>query len=364
MIINKHFTRELGNVLIGITGLLLVIFIGQSSIKYFKYALNGIFPISYLIDMLYLEIPYLLSLLLPLANYLGIVVVVSRMYADNEIITWLASGVTRRRLLFLVLRFSLYVATLVAIISIWLAPGNNRELHNLRSTAKADVLSSFIIPGQFASFDGGHRVVYTTQLQNNIGQDLFLLGSSKNNKIGVGSFGLITAKTALISSQENGSQQILLQDGYRYSRDSNTQELQKIKFTSYTTDLPDTYRQNRLKENAMPFKQLLDNTGDSNAKAAELHWRLAHPLSVLILSLIAFAISKIPPRAGKFTNIIPAILIYILYYNLLFFGRNSLRQGTIIEFFGLWWVHMALLIVGIIIYNKSFLIKKIRRPSN
>lgn len=81
--------------------------------------------------------------------------------------------------------------------------------------------------------------------------------------------------------------------------------------------------------------------------AAELHWRMAMPVSVLVLALLAFPLSRVNPRRGKFTQLLPAILIYIIYGNLLFLGKAWIFKGTINFNLGLWWVHGMMLLIAL-----------------
>ena len=88
--------------------------------------------------------------------------------------------------------------------------------------------------------------------------------------------------------------------------------------------------------------------------AAELHWRMAMPVSVIVLALLALPMSKVNPRRGKFGQLLPAILLYIVYGNLLFLGRNWVRKGVIGFDIGMWWVHgiMLFIAIGLLIYRR------------
>ena len=63
------------------------------------------------------------------------------------------------------------------------------------------------------------------------------------------------------------------------------------------------------------------------AAAAELQWRFALPISVLMLALLAIPLSHVRPRQGRYSHILPAILIYIVYMNLLFIARNWVERN-------------------------------------
>jgi len=82
---------------------------------------------------------------------------------------------------------------------------------------------------------------------------------------------------------------------------------------------------------------------------AELNMRFALPLSVLILALIAVPLSRVETRKLKYMHLLPALLIYIVYMNLLLVGRAWLKQGKIAPGMGLWWVHGLFFVVGLIL---------------
>lgn len=83
------------------------------------------------------------------------------------------------------------------------------------------------------------------------------------------------------------------------------------------------------------------------AKAAELQWRFSVPIMVFALTLIAVPLSRINPRSGKFAKLLPAIIIYIVYANLLFIARDAMVSGKMPQWLGLWWVHLCIIAFGL-----------------
>ena len=55
------------------------------------------------------------------------------------------------------------------------------------------------------------------------------------------------------------------------------------------------------------------------------------------------------PRYGKFTQLLPAILIYATYADLIFLTRAWIRLGRITPDLGMWWVHGFALLLAIIL---------------
>ena len=90
-------------------------------------------------------------------------------------------------------------------------------------------------------------------------------------------------------------------------------------------------------------------------QVAELHWRVALPLAVLIMALLAIPLSFVNPRSGRSWNLILAILIYVLYNNLLSIFQAWTAQGRIPMWVGLWPVHGAMIaILALLFYRQLF----------
>ena len=79
---------------------------------------------------------------------------------------------------------------------------------------------------------------------------------------------------------------------------------------------------------------------------AELQWRIAIPLSLPFLVLIAVPLSAVDPRQGRFGRMLPALLLYLGYFLLLLASRRVMEDGKLPSYIGLWWVHVVMLLVG------------------
>ncbi len=68
---------------------------------------------------------------------------------------------------------------------------------------------------------------------------------------------------------------------------------------------------------------------------------------VPIVALIAVPLSKVNPRLGRFTPLVPGLILCFLYVILLSASRSALEKGQIPVQVGLWWVHPLFLMIGI-----------------
>ena len=74
--------------------------------------------------------------------------------------------------------------------------------------------------------------------------------------------------------------------------------------------------------------------------------RLARPVTVLVLTLIAVPLARFRPATNRFLPLWMGVLVFTLYFNLLATGQLWLEQGHLPDWLGLWWVHG--LMVGLI----------------
>ena len=86
--------------------------------------------------------------------------------------------------------------------------------------------------------------------------------------------------------------------------------------------------------------------GTCRLSLEELESRLAAPLSVLVLALLAVPLSHIQPGQGRYGKLVLGILAYLAYANLVSLGATWIGKGKMPMMLGLWWVHGLVLLVA------------------
>ena len=95
------------------------------------------------------------------------------------------------------------------------------------------------------------------------------------------------------------------------------------------------------------------------AAQAELAWRLSVPVSVLVLALLAVVLSRQNPREARYGRLLIAILVYLLYANVLALVRAGIVQGHVPAWLGLWWVHALAAAIGAWIVWRQYHVGKL-----
>ena len=150
---------------------------------------------------------------------------------------------------------------------------------------------------------------------------------------------------------ETGNRYLVLKNGHRYQGLAGHSDYQIVSFAGLRQRLEDGPRNRRFGIEAQPTQALIDR-GDPEAMA-ELHFRLALPLVVLLGSLLAIGVGQTKPRQGRFARVLPGIGVFVLYYAALVFNRDALSDGKLPMYLGMWLVHLAFGISGVVVLYRS-----------
>jgi lipopolysaccharide export system permease protein len=321
-----------------------------SLVKILAKAAAGSFPVKFIFTMLGLQTVEILSLMLPLAFYIGLLITLGRWYQDNEMTVLAACGVGLKQLLRPVLLIAAGFAVVVALLAFYLAPVATRLVAQIKQDESSRYEAAAITPGVFNEIQSGDRArqggVYYVE---NIGpgaemQKVFV--ATRN----LGRQGVLVAKTGRdVTDAATGDRFLVLANGVRYDGTPGQGDYRMIVFERYSIriELPAPVLRHT-PHHAMSTRQLLAEPG--SAAIAELHWRLSKPVALLTLTLFALVFSYTQPRRGRYTSLFVAIVAYFLYSNLLGVADAMLKRGRVPAELGLWWVHAAFLAIGVYLF--------------
>ena len=109
---------------------------------------------------------------------------------------------------------------------------------------------------------------------------------------------------------------------------------------------------------AAPTATLYSST---NPRAqAKLQWRIALPLMCLVLAIVALPLARLKPRQGRYARVWVALVLYVVYLNLLSAGEAWLGHGRIPSYLGLWWVHGVIILLAVAISRAPALANRVR----
>lgn len=342
MIITRYLTREVINAMMAVTGVLLLTFLCQQVVRYLNYAAMGKVPTNVLLQLISYEVPYLLALLLPLGFYIGIILAYGRLYSDNEMAILHMNGYGPKRVTKLSINIAFGVAAFVLFLMLWINPWISLRQQQIRQGEGATLnLIQTLIPGRFNP--DGSRVVYAESMSHDHerANSIFTAQEKYNAEnpdhpswnVVVGEEGYQTQE------KESGSNFFVITNGYRYEGVPGQADFKVIQFKKYAVRiLQNIANPLHVEAETLSTSQLWD-TYNEPKRAAELQWRFSMSISVILLGLLGVYFSMVRPRKSRYATLLPAILVYVVYINLLFIARHWVEQKSIPISLGMWWVH-------------------------
>ena len=362
MKIFNYLCKEVSLTMIAVSAILVFIFLCNMFVHYLDYVATGKYAAAVLFRLIFLQVPILFSLLLPLGLFLGILAAYGRLYAESELTVMHACGFSFKQLFCDTMILALIVMLVVGALVIVFNPALYDARDRLMEEAQSSTVLDTIMPGQFLSSMNGDAVFYIESLSRDRHKmnHVFMAQSEKPSENSAGknsaeaqqhdNWVIVSARRAhQIVDHQTGDQFIEAQDGYRYQGIPGQRNFQVMRFNTYAKRIGTLERPfvNERGVEAMSTLDLLKTAFHDHEAMAEIQWRISMPLSVLILAILALPLSRVNPRAGRFAKFLPAILIYILYANMMFVTRNWLEDGHIPAWLGLFWVHALVLLLGI-----------------
>lgn len=350
MILRRYLCKELIQNFLATTLVLLLIVMSNKLVSLIAKAAMGEFAANALFQMMWLQLPELLAIILPIAFFLAVLLCFGKLFVDLEIPVMLACGVSWRFLTMTVVYLSIPIALISATLSLYVSPLCYQYRDLLLQEEGPMLLLKTVVPGRFHAFMHDRWIFYVADVNSDRSElrDIFIAEQpalALENK----DWSVLTARSgkALLDS-ESGNTYVHLFQGKRYQGKPGENEYSVIAFESYQRLIEETIPQRGLYyHRSMPTTMLFSNPMPSNV--AELQWRLSIPITTFVLGLLAVPLSRVTPRKGRFSKLFVGILSAIIYFNLLTMAKRWVEAKVLPVSVGVWSVHILFIIFAFIL---------------
>ncbi|MBW8077267.1 MAG: LPS export ABC transporter permease LptF [Gallionella sp.] len=355
-IFQRALVREFANNGLLLFSVLLGIIVISQLIRFLGEAVSGRLAVEGVLAMLGFSAMNYLPVLLSISLFLSILLTLSRSYRDSEMVVWFGSGIGLTRWIRPVLVYALPVVSLIALLSLLLSPWALHKAdeykHGLES--RDDVTAA--TPGTFRESKQADRVYFV---------DNAVLGSNRVGNIFVqseqnGKLGTMMAKQGLQETKPNGDRFLVLLKGTRYEGTPGQRDYRVVEFDRYAVRI-----------DSVPPKQMLPSLNSMSTLAlwndpnpwnlSQLEWRIGLPISAVILALLAIPLSYVNPRAGRSLNLVMALVLYMVYTNMISVTNSWVGMGKISPALGLWGIHSVMLAMVIMLFYWRMSLFSMRR---
>ena len=243
-------------------------------------------------------------------------------------------------------RFVSVVLFILLLFIVWLTPMAGHHLKKLRLNAKEDFSISSVPVRDFYEFDQQRRILYVNELDAEKKTARGILIHTRKEEQSSISF----AEVAYLQSKD-GYSYVHMSQGNNYSYIPKQADYKITEFDTYAIRLEqnDNIEIDAIKASAMYFSDLWNS--NQPAHLAERHWRYGTLLSCILLALFAVLVNQPTNSAKGVLQLILTLATYLSYSNLLIIGTSLLKRETIPVWLGLWWVHLLMAILLLIMYR-------------
>ncbi len=353
-ILDRYLWREFSLYLLAVTSILWLIFVATRFARYLAQAAVGNLPSDVIFTLLGYSSLGAFSLLLPMSTFFAVMLALGRMNADSELTVIASCGVANTRLIRNVLVFSGTTAVIVGLLAFTWVPDALSNRYELEQRARLSADTTGLIAGTFKESRNGEWTFYSQNMSDDkiSMENIFIKIDRKNHRPII----FRAERGRFDIEPSTGDKYLVLEDGYRYEGQAGDLDFTIINYASHNI-LIEKAKQQQIKESqkALPSSLLWQRGRISDF--AELQWRAASVIMTVILSLIAIILAKVAPRQGRYAGFFPAILIYIIYSNLLGVSKAWITKGLIAPWIGAIWVHLLMILVLLVLANWSKLVR-------
>ena len=359
MIIQRYLFREIMVNFLGTLFILLLIILGNTFVRLLSDVSGGSLPVDALGKLVFLQSIGGIIKLVPIALLIGMMLAFGRLYRDHEMSALHASGVGPKDFYKGVFLFVFPLTLLIAGFVLFIIPTIEQTSDDIKNEIKQRPEAAGIPVGEFMHANAGNKKI--TLFVEDIDKDKVVMKrffmhldekvenkSSKEAKhtLKINNEKIISAGKALLYiDPESGARIFKVEDGSSYDNNRLTGEFTIFNFREHGIHIPALKISNSKALETESFSSLLKN--DDKESQAEVHWRLALIIQAPVMALLAFPLSFTTPREGRFGKLGIGILLYAVYANLIITGQSLIEDGKIPNWLGLWWVHIAFILLSI-----------------
>ena len=345
MIIIRYLVRETLKSQLAILFILLLIFFCQKLVRILGAAVDGDIPTNLVLSLLGLGIPEMAQLILPLSLFLGLLMTLGKLYTESEITVMHACGLSKAVLIKAAMILALFTGAVAAVNVMWAGPWSSRHQDEVLAEAKANPGMAALAQGQFQQASDGNAVMFIESVNGNRFHDVFLaqLRPKGNARPSV-----VVADSGELSQQKDGSQVVTLNKGTRFEGTAMLRDFRITDFNNYQAIIGHQAVSADPDDTEQMDMRTLWKTHTDRARA-ELHWRFTLVATVFIMALMVVPLSVVNPRQGRVLSMLPAMLLYLVFFLLQTSIKSSGGKGKMDPMVWMWAVNLLYFALAVLL---------------
>jgi lipopolysaccharide export system permease protein len=346
-IIDKYIAKELVLAFLSVLFVLLLIVLSTEVVHLLKWVSQGVIQLSALLSFLMYSLFEFGIILIPLSLLMGILLAFGRLYNDSEMAAIMSAGIGPLRWYRPLMLIAVPLTALLLVLLLFVQPIISQQ----RAILWADIYSrtevDSLMVGQFNRAGLGNGVLFlgsANDSKKKIDSVFFQQTRDNENHIDL-------ASSTSSYHDEDGHRYMMMHDGTHYIGSAGDADFTVINYKDYAVHIAKKKVKPRHSVKADSSAKLWSST--EPADQAELQWRITIPLATIIVAFMALPLSRTDPRSGRFAKLAVALILYLVYSNLLGVGKTWIIQEKVPVWIGTWWVHLVAILVTLVLLKRS-----------
>ncbi|HKJ86984.1 MAG TPA: LPS export ABC transporter permease LptF [Gammaproteobacteria bacterium] len=346
-VLNRYVGLELVGRALLILALVTALMLLAKGLEFLKDMAQGDLPGQAVMALLGLAVPKILGLALPLALFFGLLTTVSRLCMDSEMDALGAAGVGLYNLVPLILVIALVGALLEAGLTLWVVPAGQARLERATAQFQRQALTSLVKAKEFNEFPGGRVLYFDHRGRDGHMRPVFFYDSGSEPPA------TVTARDGELRQNPQGEVEAVFHDGVRFQASFSGDSFGRIMhFERYRVRKSlGQVQTGELDREAMSSRKLLSASRDGGPKAVkyrtELFRRMALPLSLPILLVLALPLGVENRRSGRSFGVLWGALLVFGYHNGLIVVEEWAGRGSVAPNWLLWAMPVPTLLLAL-----------------
>ncbi|MFU8789146.1 MAG: LPS export ABC transporter permease LptF [Methylobacter sp.] len=348
---------DLLRTLLAVWSVIVVIIVSRQFIRILDKAVEGQVSNQTLMTVLGLKTVIASATFLPAALFMAVLMVLGRMYRDQEMSAVASagggSGTVYRAVFLLVFPLSMVSAGLSLYVSPWAEAMMDQIMHQDKESADLRGIAA----GKFSEYSHGDLVFYVEKIDANKKMQQVFVQHRQGSRLAI-----INAESGRLEDLPDG-RYVILEHGERIQGQPGALDYTLEQFAEYAVRVDSKESSVNFGRGAIASAELMRS--EQITDVAELQRRFSIPVGVMLLTFIAVPLAQMSPRGGVYGNMLVGFLIYFSYGNLIRVSQSWVMNQTIPPWLGVVGINTLLLLIGGVLlarlYGWQWLLLKIKQ---
>jgi LPS export ABC transporter permease LptF/LPS export ABC transporter permease LptG len=354
-ILTRYILREvLSHALIGASIFTFVIFMRDLA-RILELVVRNSAPLPSVAELFFFTMPTALTVTMPMAVLVGILIGLSRLAADSEVTAMRAMGMGSGMFLRVIAIFAIGAWLLALVNNVYVAPKSAAALSALQDRLKSSQISFEVQPRVFYE-DFKDYVLYVEDASSGNGaavwKGVFLadLSNPAAPKMTLARTGTVTADSPeklRLHLLDGNSHETVPRDPEQYSISTFAESDIPIQLPAATAPKNEVTPASEIPTSELMAAARKATPPQSRLYQIEFHRRIALPTACLVLALVGIPLGLSAKKGGKSTGFVLTIALVFLYYLISLAGMSMARTGKLPVGPAVWMGNIVFFFAGI-----------------